>query len=159
MLSFLEQISRELYIIFVSMLPVIELRGAIPMGIAMGFDTVTVFILSVLGNCLPVPLVLWLTRPAMAYLRKTKLFSPFAAWLERRTEKNREQIMKYSALGLLIFVAIPLPGTGAWSGAIAASILDMRFKYALPSIMLGVAGAGIIMCFGTKIVQYLIHVF
>lgn len=159
MISFLEEFRQELYVVFVSTLPVLELRGAIPMGVAMGFGTMKVFILSVIGNCLPVPLILWLTRPVMARLRKTKFFSPFAAWLERRTEKNGEKIMKYSALGLLIFVAIPLPGTGAWSGAIAASILDMRFKYALPSIMLGIVGAGIIMCFGTKFVQYLMHIF
>lgn len=159
MQAILEQFGKKLYVALISMVPIIELRGAIPFGIAMGLDTVTVFIFAVIGNFLPVPFILWFTRPVMAWLRKTRLFSPFAAWLDKKTEKNREQIMRYSALGLFVFVAIPLPGTGAWSGAIAASILDMRLKYSLPSIFFGVAAAGIIMCFGSNFVRYAINLF
>lgn len=153
MLEGFKDIGNEVYVLLISMTPVSELRGAIPFGLYMGLDIYTVFIISVLGNCLPIPILLWITRPVMAWLRKTKILSPLAAKLDKKTDKNRSKIMKYSAFGLFVFVAIPLPGTGAWSGAIAASMLDMRFKYALPSIACGVVAAGIIMCFGSALVQ------
>ena len=159
MQEFLSNFSNEIYVFFVSMIPVVELRGAIPMGIAMGLDTVTAFFIAVLGNLLPIPFILLLARPVMAWLKKTRVFTPLVNFLERRIEKNRDKIMRYSAFGLFLFVAIPIPGTGAWTGAIAASMLDMRMKYSLPSIFAGVVTAGVIMCFGSNLVKFVINIF
>lgn len=159
MTEFFDMFTKEIYVALISMLPVVELRGAIPVGIAMGLGKMTTFIVAVLGNIVPVPFILWLSRPVMKWLKKTKLFGRFAAWLEAKSSKNGDKIMRYSAIGLFIFVALPLPGTGAWSGAIAASLLDMRFKYAFPSVVCGVIAAGLIMTFGTTFVQWLIQLF
>lgn len=159
MTEFLNYFSKELWVAFVSMVPLIELRGAIPVGAALGLPWLTTYIIAVIGNLLPIPFILWFSRPIMAWLKKTKPLRPIAEKLEQKTEANREKIMKYSAFGLFLFVAIPLPGTGAWSGALAAALLDMRFKYAFPSISLGVMAAGLIMQFGTTIVQWIIGIF
>lgn len=159
MLEFLNLLSKEFYVAFISMLPLIELRGAIPVGMTLGLSTIVTYIIAVIGNILPIPFILWFSRPIMAWLKKTKLLRPIAEKLEKKTEANRDKIMKYSAFGLFLFVAIPLPGTGAWSGALAAALLDMRFKYAFPSIVAGVMTAGLIMCFGTSIVQWIIGIF
>lgn len=147
------------HIALISMVPIVELRGAIVLGLSMGLNIFITYIVAVIGNLLPIPFVLFFTRPLMAFLKSTKVLKPVADKLERKVEKNRTQIMKYSALGLFLFVAIPLPGTGAWSGALAASLLDMRFKYSFPSIVFGVMTAGIIMCFGTSIAQWIINLF
>jgi len=159
MSEFFELFTKEIWVAFISMVPLIELRGAIPVGMSLGLSALTTYIVAVLGNILPIPFIIWFSRPIMAWLKKTKALKPIADKLEKKTEANREKIMKYSAFGLFVFVAIPLPGTGAWSGALAASLFDMRFKYAFPSIALGVMAAGIIMCFGTSIVQWIIGVF
>ena len=159
MQSFLAEFTKEIYVFFTSMVPVIELRGAIPMGIAIGLGTVKTFFVAVLGNILPIPFILFLARPIMAWLKKTKVFSPLVDALEKKIEKNRDRIMRYSAFGLFLFVAIPIPGTGAWTGALAAAMFDMRMKYALPGIILGVLTAGVIMCFGSNLVRLLINIF
>jgi len=159
MAQFLSVFSKEIYIALVSMIPLIELRGAIPLGAALGLSALSTYIVAVLGNLIPIPFILWFARPIMAWIKKTKLLKPIADKLENKTLKNKDKIMKYSALGLFIFVAIPLPGTGAWSGALAAALMDMRFKYAFPSITLGVVTAGLIMCFGTEIVQWFLFFF
>ena len=142
-----------------AMTPIVELRGAIPYGAVLGLDGVRTFLFAVLGNCLPIPFVIWLARPIVAYLKTTKLLGWFARWLERKTEKNREKIMKRSALGLFLFVAVPLPGTGAWTGALCAALLDMRFRFALPSILGGVFLAGCIMTFGTELIKWIVQIF
>ena len=159
MQEFFVTFEKELYVFLLSLIPVVELRGAIPVGIGMGLDVMTTFIVAVIGNIIPVPFILLLTRPFMSLIKKTKALKPFAEWIEGKIEKNREKIMRYSAFGLFLFVAIPIPGTGAWSGAIAASALDMRMKYALPSIVAGVVTAGVIMCFGTSLVKWVINIF
>ena len=115
------------YIFLISMLPIVELRGAIPVAFALGLNPLHAFIVSVLGNLLPVPFILLLITPLCTYLKKTRLFE----WFPR--------------IGLFLFVAIPLPGTGAWTGALVASFLDFRFRDAFLSILCGVLGAGVIM--------------
>ena len=157
--ALLNILSAELQVILMAMVPVVELRGAIPYGALLGLDTVTSFVCAVIGNCLPVPLIILLARPFIRYLKKTRILGWFAVWMERKTEKNREKIMRRSALGLFLFVAIPLPGTGAWTGALCAALLDMRFRFALPSIIGGVLGAGCIMTFGTEIVKWILQLF
>lgn len=135
----------ELKLLIVSMLPVVELRGAIPLGAAMGMGLWETFFISVFGNLLPIPFLILLVRPLFTWLKHTKLLASAVKKLEARATKKADKIMKDAALGLFLFVAIPIPGTGAWTGAIIASLFNMRFKYALPPIVLGVITAGIIM--------------
>ena len=132
------------YIFLISMLPVIELRGAIPAAYALRLNPINSYITAVIGNMLPVPFILILITPLCNWLRKKRMFSWFPDMLEKKAEKNREKVTKYATLGLFLFVAIPLPGTGAWTGALVASFLDFRFRDAFISILLGVLTAGIL---------------
>ena len=135
----------HLWVFFISMLPIIELRGAIPVGAAMGLPLWSNYLVSVVGNFLPVPFILLFIRYILAWMKTTKHLARIALWLEEKAQKNTAKVMKYATFGLFLFVAIPLPGTGAWTGALVAALLDMRMKYALPSILLGVLAAGVIM--------------
>lgn len=139
------------------MLPIVELRGAIPVAIGLGLSWETAFILSVIGNFLPVPFLLLFTRKIFSYLRQTKLFRKFVNFVENHAMKKSDKVMKYSALGLFIFVAIPLPGTGAWTGAVIAALLNMRNKYSFPAIFFGIVGAGIIMTIASVGIKGLIN--
>lgn len=125
-------------------LPISELRGAIPLGLSFGMSLQKAFLLSIIGNSIFVVPALFLFEPISNRLRKLRLFSRFFNWIEERTKKNSEAIQKYEALGLAIFVAIPLPMTGAWSGVIAASLFKIKFRYAFISIITGVIVAGLI---------------
>lgn len=127
------------------MIPIIELRGAIPAGIAAGLHWFWVYVLCIVGNMLPIPFVIRIIRPLIEWLIHSRLFHKIGNWLDNRTRKKSESVLKYKKLGLVIFVAIPLPGTGAWSGAMIAGMLNMRLKDALPAILLGVVLAGVIM--------------
>lgn len=144
-LKALGAVPNALKLFIVSMLPLIELRGAIPFGVAVSMNPWEILLISVFGNCLPVPFLILLTRPIFAALKKTKLFSGLVQKMEARVSKKADRVMKDAALGLFLFVAIPLPGTGAWTGAMIASLFNMRMKYALPSIFFGVLTAGFIM--------------
>lgn len=140
-----EAFANYVYVLIISMLPIIELRGAIPVAFALGMPPVPSFIVSVIGNLIPVPFILWLITPVCNRLKKTRLFAWFPAFLERKVEKNKEKVTKYATWGLFLFVAVPLPGTGAWTGALIASFLDFKFKDAFIAIAGGVIAAGIIM--------------
>lgn len=130
---------------FVSVFPFIELRGAIPFGIlALDMPWYQAFLLSFAANLLPIPVVYFLTRPLFAALRKTKLFSGFIDRFEAKMMKKSEKVTKYKIIGLFLFVAVPLPGTGAYSGSVIAALLDMPFKKAFVSIACGVFVAGVI---------------
>ena len=131
-----------LYVFFISMVPVIELRGAIPFGCATGLPWYTNFLLCIVGNLLPVPFILFLIEWALGIMKKIKYVDRFAYWLEEKAEKNKEKITKYVTFGLLLFVGIPLPGTGAWTGALVASMLHMKKSRAMISIIGGVLLAG-----------------
>lgn len=147
----LQTVPKEIAVIGVAAMPVLELRASIPLGIAFSMDWRIVYILSILGNLLPVPFIIKYMRPVFSFLRKTKYFEKLIHWLEKRTMKKAETVMKYSALGLFLVVAIPLPGTGAWTGSMVAALLDMRMKYAMSAISLGVVAAGVVVtciCFG-----------
>ena len=135
----------ELAVFLVSMLPIVELRGAIPFGVGLGMDWRAVYFISVLGNLLPIPFLILFIRPILEFLKKTKFFRPFAEWIHKRSLKKAGNVTKYKMLGLCMFVAIPLPGTGAWTGAVIAALLNMRLKQALPAIALGVLIAGVLM--------------
>lgn len=125
-------------------LPISELRGAIPLALYYGMSLKEAFWLSVLGNILPVAPALFLLEPVSQRLRRFKLWSHFFDWLFERTKKKADTVQRYEALGLAIFVAIPLPITGAWSGVVAASLFKIRFRYAFIAIVAGVIGAGLI---------------
>ena len=139
-----EQISNYIWIFLISMFPVIELRGAIPAAIGYNIDPIIAYFICVLGNMLPVPFIILFIRPIFKYLKKLRQLQNLIKRLEEKAFKKSERILKYSFWGLALFVAIPLPGTGAWTGALIAALLDMRFKIALPAIFLGVVIAGIL---------------
>ena len=147
-MDFWEIFRQELITFGLSLLPVSEIRGSIIYGLsAMGKDLATqlqVYIISVIGNFLPIPFVLWLFRPILKKLNKTKLLRKPTVWLEKRTKAKAQKLAKISAGALFIFVAIPLPTTGAWTGAMIASLLDIRYKYSLPALLLGIMTAGLI---------------
>ena len=127
-------------VIICSMIPIIELRGGIPLGMALGLPWWQSFIFAVIGNMLPIPFVLLFIKKVIAWTTtcRVKLFNKFGNWLVRKAEKNREKIEKYSFWGVCLFVAIPLPMTGAWTGSLVASVIDMKFWKALLSCFIGV---------------------
>lgn len=127
-----------------AMLPILEIRGAIPVGVASGLDPWFAFAVGFVGNMLPIPILILLTRKVIEWLKKHNVLVKFTAWLENKGSKGAQKVQRYSFWGLFILVAIPLPGTGAWTGALVASLLDMRLKRALPAIAMGVAVAGLI---------------
>ena len=130
----------------ISMLPVVELRGGLPAGVALGLPIPLSFAASLLGNMLPVPFVILFARPVFQWVRAhIPALGSFVTKLETRAYAKSKNVKKYETWGLLLFVAIPLPGTGAWTGALIASVLNMRLKRAVPVIFLGVIIAGSIM--------------
>lgn len=133
-----------LWVFFLSMVPVLELRAAIPVGATLGLEWVANYLICVIGNMIPVPFILLFIRHVLEWMKKVPHLNKIAIWVENKAQKNTPKVQKYASLGLLIFVALPLPGTGAWTGALVAAMLDMRMKYAIPSIFCGVLIAGLI---------------
>jgi len=143
-INWLRGVPREYIVMLVGALPVSELRGAIPLALSFGMPMSKAFWLSVIGNSIPVIPALFLLEPVSSRLRRFKIWARFFDWVFERTKKKADTIQKYEALGLAIFVAIPLPMTGAWSGVIAASLFKIKFRYAFIAIIAGVFGAGLI---------------
>lgn len=129
---------------FLAMVPVLELRGAIPAGIASGLTPFWAYAIAVVGNLVPVPAVILLVRRIFAWCRKKHIFGNIFEKLENRVREKGEIVHKYRLLGLMLLVAIPLPGTGAWTGAMVAAFLDIQLRRAFPTIALGVVIAGAI---------------
>lgn len=142
---------KYLIILGISMVPVIELRGAVPTGIiGMDLNPILVYFLSVIGNMAPVPVILLFVRRVFDWMKKkSERLGNIARKFEEKAESKKDKVQKYEFWGLLIFVAIPAPGTGAWTGALIAAMLDMRLKRAVPAILLGVVTAGLIMTVGS----------
>lgn len=134
----------ELWAFLISMVPVIELRGALPVALATGVSLPVAMLLTIVGNLLPIPFILLFIRPIFTWMKNLKPFRNLVHKLEEKAMGKSDKIMKSNFWGLVIFVAIPLPGTGAWTGALIAALLDMRLKRALPAIGLGVVLASII---------------
>lgn len=128
----------------VGMTPVLELRGAIPLGVAAGLPPLTACAAAILGNIVPVPFIMLLVRRVFRWLRKTAFLGPKIDWLERRAHLKGRLVRRYRLPGLLLLVAIPLPGTGAWTGALVATLLDIRLRHAFPAIAAGVVIAGVL---------------
>ena len=142
---------------FISMAPIIELRGGLPYGIALGLDYPVALAAAVLGNMVPVPFIIVYIRHIFTWLRKrSKWWDEKITRLEKKAHLKGRVVRKYSTIGLCILVAIPLPGTGAWTGALVAAVLDMRLKKAIPAIFLGICIAAAIM---TMVTFGLIHIF
>ena len=131
--------------LLMSAVPVIELRGGIPYGLALGLEWWEAYPAAIIGNMLPVPFIILGVRWVFSWLSKiSPWFEHLVSKMEEKAAKNAELVKKYEMVGLCILVAIPLPGTGAWTGALVAAMLEMRLKDALPAILLGVVIAGAI---------------
>ena len=135
-----------LFTMLVSMLPIIELRGGLPFGVALGLPYYLAFPFAVLGNIIPAPfIIVYIRRIFMLMRRHMPRLNGLVDRLEEKAHLKGKEMMKYEAIGLWLFVAIPLPGTGAWTGSLAAAFLGMRLKKAFPAVFLGVITAGCIM--------------
>lgn len=144
MSGILEFIKSNIIVILTSMTPVVELRGAIPVGIAMGMDPIHATILSIIGSTIPVPFILFFIKPVFKWLKRYRGFKVLIDKITRRAISKSDSVAKYRFWGLLIFVGIPLPGTGAWTGSLIAALLDMGIKETLVAIFFGNVMAGTI---------------
>ena len=136
---------KEAFAALISMVPVIELRGGLPYAILSGIPVWQAVPLCIISNLIPVPFILWFITPIFNWMKKTKLFRPMVEKLEARAMKKKDSIEKSYFWGLLFFVGIPLPGTGAWTGALIASMLNVPKKKSIPAIALGVCLAAALM--------------
>ncbi|MDO5718647.1 MAG: small multi-drug export protein [Tissierellia bacterium] len=143
-MDFLNNIDPVIRTFAMAMLPVVELRGAIPLGIAMGLTHFESLVISFLGSMIPVPFILTLFRPITSWMRSTALFKKLVKRVVDRTMEKEKTIKDFGLLGLLILVAIPLPGTGVWSGSFLSSLLNIRKRRAIPIIAIGNIIAGIL---------------
>ena len=142
-----ETLGAQLGVTICAMIPIIELRGAIPLGAALGLPWWQSYLFAVLGNMLPVPFILLFIKKIIAFMTncRVKFLNKIGTWLTKKAEKNRDKIEKYSFFGVCLFVAIPLPVTGAWTGSLVAATIDMKLHRAFLSCLLGVMLAGVIM--------------
>ena len=147
---------KELIAFVVSMVPIVELRGGLIAAALLGMDVLSGVFFCLLGNMLPVPFILLFITPIFAWLKKTKLFRPVVEKLEARSMGKSDRIRKYEFWGLVLFVGIPLPGTGAWTGSLIAALLGIRFRKALPAVYLGLLLATCIMCVITYFIPWLL---
>lgn len=141
------KLGKEIIVFVISILPILELRGGLLAASLLGMDPLPSYIISMIGNILPVPFIILFMNKILEWMRKSKVkfINKIAVWLDRKVDKNRNSIEKYGYLGLTLFVGIPLPGTGAWTGCLIASALEMDRKKSFISIMAGIFMASIIM--------------
>lgn len=142
-------LKKYIIIFFISMLPLVELRGAIPVAVGMELPKLTSFIICIIGNMLPVPFIYLFARKILIWGKDKKVIGKFFSWCLQKGEKGGKKLEAKAGKGLywalFAFVAIPLPGTGAWTGTLAASFLDLDFKKTIIAVMVGVLCAGLIM--------------
>lgn len=136
---------KELIIFIISMLPILELRGGLIAATLLGLSGLPSFIICFIGNIIPIPFILWLITPIFNWLKERKAFKGFVEKIENKAMSKKDQIERLQYIGLMLFVGIPLPGTGAWTGCLIAALLDMDKKKAMLYTILGVIMAGIIM--------------
>ena len=140
--------SKELVVLFIAVLPIFELRGALPVAINLfHFPWYYALLLAIIGNLLPVPFILLLLNTISRLLSKIGIFNRMLQWFFERTKRRGKIVEKYERIGLMLFVAIPLPVTGAWTGSIVAVLLRLKFRHALLSIFAGILIAGVIVTF------------
>ena len=141
----LSSLGPEIAVLIVSMCPFVELRLAIPIGCIAGLPVWECFLLAVIGNLLPVPVIFYLLRPVFNWIRRRPKLAPFAEKIEKKLLSKSDKVTRYAFWGLLLFVAVPLPGTGAWTGSLIAALLEMDIKKAVIAELVGVVIATIIM--------------
>lgn len=144
-IEFFHSFPPQIIAFIVSLMPVLELRGGMIAARILELDFIQAFAICYIGNMLPIPFILLFIRKIFKWMRRFPFFAKIVDKLEARSEKKKDTIVKYKEWGLLLFVAIPLPGTGGWTGALIAALMDLRFKKCLPIIALGVLIAGLIM--------------
>ena len=138
-------LSPFLQTLIMGMTPVVELRGAIPFGLALGMDPVSCYIAAVIGNCIPIPFIILFIEHVFHLMRKmSPKFGALVDKLEQRAEEKSDVVHKYAFWGLVILVAIPLPGTGAWTGSLVAALMNIPLRKSAPPCVLGVLIAGVI---------------
>ncbi len=134
----------------ISMVPVLELRAAIPLGVYNGLGILTALVVAIIGNILPAPFIIVFIRKIFEWMQsKSELLAKLVRKFEDKADRNKDKVLKYEFWGLMILVAIPLPGTGAWTGALVAAMLNMQLKRAMPAIIVGVIVAGLIVTTAT----------
>ena len=138
-------VSREMIVFIISMVPILELRGGLLAASVLNINITRALWICIIGNIIPVPFILLLITPIFNWLKQTKTFRPMVEKMEAHALSKREQVEKYEFWGLVLFVGIPLPGTGAWTGSLLAALLGMKFKKAFPAVLLGIALASVIM--------------
>lgn len=158
LLDLIGQLPPPVAVVLVAMLPVFELRGAIPAGYALGMtNPILIYVLAVIGNFLPVLPILLLVGPVERRLRRYPVMNRFFDWLFRRTVSRSAVIKRYESLGLILFVAIPAPMTGAWTGSLAAYLFKLPLRMAIPCIILGILIAGVVVSLVSQGVIQLWH--
>lgn len=152
MVEFLESLglSPQLLIFIISTVPFIELRGGIIVGLALELPWYEVFPICFAGNILPIPFVIMFGRKLLDWFGNTRLFGRFVTKYKRKLAEKSKKVKKYGPFGLALFVGVPVPGTGAWSGALLAVLLNLRLKLAVPAILAGLLLAGTIITLGTS---------
>lgn len=138
-------LGKEILVFVISLLPILELRGGLLAASLLGLDPIPSYIVSVIGNIIPIPFILWFMGKILKWMKKRKKFIKITNFIEKKVEKNRTKIEKVGFWGLVLFVGIPLPGTGAWTGCIVASVLEMDKKKSFIAALLGVIMSSIIM--------------
>ena len=149
---------KYIIVFFISMVPIVELRGAIPIAESLKLNIFLYYPIAIVGNILPVPIIFWFARKVLEWGKDKKFIGKFFTWCLEKGAKGGEKLKKSAGKSgifwaLLLFVGIPLPGTGAWTGTLAASFLNLDFKTSITAVSLGVILAGIIMSLGSKIVS------
>lgn len=149
-------VPKEIIVFIISMVPILELRGGLIAASLLGVNLITAIGFCIIGNLIPIPFILLFITPIFRWLKSTKLFKPLVEKIEKKSMSKSDKIKKYEFLGLLLFVGIPLPGTGAWTGSLIASLLDIKFKKAFPAIICGLLLATTIMSILSYGIQWII---
>lgn len=152
----LDGLPKELIIFIISMVPILELRGGIIAAALLHIPIAQAIPICLMGNIVPIPFILLFIKPIFRWMKGTKLFKPMVEKIESKSMAKSDKIQKYEFWGLVLFVGIPLPGTGAWTGALLACLLDIKMKKAVPAIFLGLLLATTIMCTVSYFIPWLI---
>ena len=152
----LDGLPKELIVFIISMVPILELRGGIIAAALLGVPIKIAIPICLVGNIIPIPFILLFIKPIFRWLKKTKLFRPLVEKIEKKSLAKSDKIQKYEFWGLVLFVGIPLPGTGAWTGALLACLLDLKMKKVIPAIALGLLLATTIMCIVSYFIPWVI---
>ena len=136
---------KELIVFIISLMPILELRGGLLAASLLNLNPIESYIIAVIGNIIPIPFILWFINSILNWMRKRKKLNKIVKWLDKKIMKHKDQIEKYGFWGLVLFVGIPLPGTGAWTGCLIAAVLEMDRKKSFIAAMIGILIASIIM--------------